>query len=300
MWTALARFTLRNRMLILVFLALATVFMGYQATYVKLDYNLPRLLPEKDQVNLDYENFVEVFGSHGNVVVVGIQDEKLYELEHFNAWFDMGNQIKEIEGVEEIVSVTHAYNLIKNTEKRVFDMRPVVENKPTTQQELDSLKNVILSLEFYDGVVYNKETGATLMAITINKELINSKKRKGIIYTIRDVITQFESEQGLDVRYSGLPYIRTGITVLLKREMKLFTVLAALLSALILYLFFRSFQVVFFSLIVVSVGVIWSIGSLTLLDYKITGLSGLIPPLIIVIGITNCIYLLNKYHHEYR
>ena len=300
MWTALARFTLRNRMIILVFLALATVFMGYQATYVKLDYNLPRLLPEKDQVNLDYENFVEVFGSHGNVVVVGIQDEKLYELEHFNAWFDMGNQIKEIEGVEEIVSVTHAYNLIKNKEKRVFDMRPVVENKPTTQQELDSLKNVILSLEFYDGVVYNKETGATLMAITINKELINSKKRKGIIYTIRDVITEFESEQGLDVRYSGLPYIRTGITVLLKREMKLFTVLAALLAALILYLFFRSFQVVFFSLIVVSVGVIWSIGSLTLLDYKITGLSGLIPPLIIVIGITNCIYLLNKYHHEYR
>ena len=261
----MARFTLRNRMLIMVFLGLATAFMGYQATFVKLDYNLPRLLPEKDQVNLDYENFVKVFGSHGNVVVVGIQDEKLYELEHFNAWYDMGNQIKDIEGVEEIVSIAHAYNLIKNTEKRVFDMKPVVEEKPSTQRELDSLKNVIMSLEFYDGVVYNKETGATLMAITINKELINSKKRKGIIYTIRDVIMQFEDQQGLDVRYSGLPYIRTGITVLLKREMKLFTVLAALLAALILYLFFRSFQVVFFSLIVVSVGVVWSLGSLTLL-----------------------------------
>ena len=277
-----------------------TVFMAYQATFVKLDYNLPRLLPHNDVTNLNYNNFIKVFGSHGNVVVIGTQDEKLWELNHFNAWHDMGISIENIDGVDKIISVAHAYNLSKNHENKTFDIQPIAETKPSTQEELDSIKQVVLSLPFYDGIIYNKETGATLIALSLDKEIINSKNRKELIYSISEVINHFEQEHQLDVRYSGLPYIRTNITVLLKREMKLFTILAALLAATILYVFFRSMRVVVISLLIVAIGVTWSIGSLALFDYKITGLAALIPPLIIIIGITNCIYLLNKYHYEYR
>src|SRR5690606_8116521 len=55
-----------------------------------------------------------------------------------------------------------------------------------------------------------------------------------------------------------------------------------------------------YSMLVVSIGVVWSLGVLSLFDFEITLLTGLIPPLIIVIGIPNCIFLLNKYHREYK
>ncbi len=300
MWTFLANFTLKNRAAILVALGLLTIFMGYKATQVELDYNLPRLLPDNDSTNIAYNNFKKIFGSQGNVVVLGIKDEKLYQLEHFNAWYEMGNRIIEIEGVEAVASIAHLFNLYKNTEERKFEFRQLVTEKPTTQLEVDSLKKLIMSLRFYDGIIYNRESGASLMAITLDRSVVNSENRKHLLYAIRDEIEVFEGKQGIDIKYSGLPYIRTGITVLLKREMKLFTFLAALFAAIILYLFFRSFRVVAFSLLIVIIGVIWSIGSLSLFGFKITGLSALLPPLIIIIGITNCIYLLNNFHDEFR
>ena len=44
----------------------------------------------------------------------------------------------------------------------------------------------------------------------------------------------------------------------------------------------------------------WSFGFLGLLNYEITVLTALVPSLIIVIGIPNCIFLTNKYHQEYK
>ena len=300
MWALLARFILRNRPSILIVLGLMTIFMAYQAQHVKLDYNLPRLLPEEEKSNQEYERFIEVFGSHGNVIVLGIKDEDIYQLENFNALYEMGNAIKELPGVDDIISIAHVYNLTKNEAEKRFDFKPIVQHKPETQEELDSIRQIINSLPFYDGVINNKETGALMIPVTLDKDLVNSENRKNLVYSVRSKVSEFEEKYNIKVKFSGLPYIRTGITVLLKREMKLFTILAALLAAIILYLFFRSLRVVLFCLCIVAIGVIWSIGSMVLFNFLITGLSGSIPPLIIVIGITNCIYLLNKYHQELR
>lgn len=298
MWALLARFTLRNRLSILLVLGVITAFMAYQASHVKLDYNLPRLLPEEEQTNKEFERFIDVFGSHGNVIVLGIQDEDIYQLDNFNALYEMGNAIKELPGVEDLISIAHAYNLTKGD--TAFEFKPIVQRKPETQKELDSLREIINALPFYDGVIVNKETGALLIPVTLDKELVNSEHRKEIVYAVRDKVHEFEEKYNIKVKFSGLPYIRTGITVLLKNEMKRFTLAAAILAAIILFLFFRSLRVVAVSLTIVAIGVVWSIGSISLFGYLITGLSGIIPPLIIVIGITNCIYLLNSYHREHR
>ena len=297
MWALLARITLRNRLAILVALCLITVFMAYQALNVKLDYNLPRLLPEEAPTNQEFERFIEVFGSHGNVIVLGILDENIFELEKFNAFYDMGNAIKELPGVEDLISIAHCYNLTKGDS--AFEFKPIIQQKPETQEELDSIRAIINSLPFYDGVIINKETGALLIPVTLDKDLVNSAQRKEIVYAVRDKVRDFEEKYNIKVKFSGLPYIRTGITVLLKSEMKWFTIAAALLAAIIMYMFFRSLRVVVVSLTIVAIGVIWSVGSISMFGYLITGLSGIIPPLIIVIGITNCIYLLNKYHQEF-
>ena len=157
-------------------LGLITVFMAYKATQVKLDYNLPRLLPESDTVNQEYEKFIHVFGSHGNVIVLGIQDENIYKLANFNALFEMGNAIKEIPGVEGLISIAHVYNLTKNDLLKKFEFKPIVISKPQTQAELDSIMGIINSLPFYEGVIYNKNTGALLIPVTLNKDIINTEK----------------------------------------------------------------------------------------------------------------------------
>lgn len=299
MWSYFAQKILRNRRVFLAILLLATAFMGYMGSKIQLSYEFARVLPPSDQAYIDYADFKEKFGEDGSVLVLGFQDEKLFELSTFNDWYDLSNEIKSITGIQEVLSITRLYNVSRNDSLRKFDFDPVVAHKPRTQEELDSLKAVITSLPFYEGLVFDNETSANLMAVTFDKENLNSKNRIAIVEEIKEKAEEFGNRHNIAMHYSGMPYIRTELMKKVSSEMEMFMLLAILVTAVILLLIFRSFTSVMLSLIVVAIGVIWSLGTLALLGYKITLLSGLIAPLIVVIGIPNCVFLINKYHSEY-
>ncbi|RYY12459.1 MAG: RND transporter, partial [Chitinophagaceae bacterium] len=166
--------------------------------------------------------------------------------------------------------------------------------------DVDSIKATFQNLPFYRGFLYNPETEAYLMALRIDKQVLNSKNRTGVVEEIKALSEAFGEKHSVEMHYSGLPLIRTMMATRVQSEMKLFIVLSFVLTAVILALFFRSFMAVLASMLVVAAGVIWSQGTIVLLGYKITLLTALIPPLIVVIGIPNCVYLLNKYHSEYN
>nr|MBA3972230.1 MMPL family transporter [Bacteroidota bacterium] len=299
MWRFLSTKILRNKITFVIILALITVFMGYQATRIELTYAYPQILPSDDPTYIEYENFKKMFGEDGSVMVIGLQDKNIYELKKFNDWYALSDQIKNITGIKDVMSVAKLYNIHRNDSLIKFDFAPVISRAPQSQMELDSLKAVIEGLPFYDGLVYNKETGAQLMAITFTKKDLNSKSRIDIVKQIKTLADTFAKKYNLELHYSGMPYIRTAIMQKVSGEMGLFMGLAALVMVIILSIFFRSFSAVFFSVFITMIGVVWSLGTIALLGYKITMLSGLVAPLIMVIGIPNCVFLINKYQSEY-
>ena len=299
MWSFLVRHILRDRLTILIVIGILTLFMGYKAREVVLSYDMVRMLPATDSTTILYENFKKQFGEDGTVMFIGIQDKNLYNLNEFNDWFDLANKIRNIKGVEEVVSNTRLYRLQKNDSIKKFEFKAITPVKPKSQHELDSLKSVIFSLPLYNGVIFNKKTGATIMMVTINKQEINSKRRIPLIHDITATANSFGVKYHTEVHYSGLPYIRTITSKKVENELKLFVLLALLVAAIFLYIFFRSYKAVLFPMIIIVIGVIWALGMIVLFGYKITILTGIIPPLIIVIGVENCIFLLNKYHYEY-
>ncbi len=299
MFNWLSRFILRQRYPLVVVVGLITIFMGWKATDIQLSYDFAKILPATDPDYKAYAKFKEMFGEDGSVMVMGVEDKNFYTVEKFNGWWELGEEIRKIDGIEAVVSVAKLYTVNKNDSLKKFVLKPIVNGKVTSQAEMDSIKMVIDSLPFYNGFILNKETGATVMAVTFDKAKLNTKNRIEIIDVIREKAEAYGIANHLEVHLSGLPYIRTAITGKVVKEMKMFMILAVLVTAIVLFVFFRSFQVVFFSLIVVAVGVVWSLGTIALLHYKITILSGLIPPLIIVIGIPNSIFMLNKYQIEF-
>lgn len=299
MWRFLANKILRNKITFIAVIMAITAFMGYEATKIELTYTYPQILPADDPTYIEYENFRKLFGEDGSVMVIGIEDKNLFELKKFNDWYELSTAIKNIAGIKELMSVAKLYNIKRNDSLSKFDFLPIITSAPKSQTELDSLKEVIESLPFYDGLVYNKETGANLMAITFTKKDLNSKSRIEIVHQIKTLGDAFAKKHNLQIHYSGLPYVRTALMEKVSAEMGLFMGLAALVMVIILWLFFRSFSSVFFSVFVVAIGVTWALGTISLLDYKITMLSGLIAPLIMVIGIPNCVFLINKYQSEY-
>ncbi len=299
MWNFLVRIILRNRIAILVIIALLTAFMGYKATQVKIQYENATILPAKDSTNQVYQNFIKQFGQDGTVMFIGIVDNRFFQLANFNNVYDLTDSLKKIQGVAEIVSITRIYNLVKNDSLKKFEFIPISPHKPRSQQELDSMKSLIYSLPFYEGLVYNKSTSAYLMALTLDKKTINSKNRDRLINDIREMVDRFTHRTKVEAHFSGLPYIRTLVAKKLENELRLFVILALLVSAFFLYLFFRSAKAVIFPMLIVLISVLFALGLMAIFGYKITMLTSIIPPLVIVIAVENCIFILNKYHYEY-
>ena len=300
MWSFLVRHILRDRVVILIVIGILTLFMGYKAREVVLSYDMVRMLPASDSTTIVYENFKKQFGEDGTVMFIGIQDKNLFTLNKFNDWFDLYDKIRKINGVEEVLSNTRLYKLQKNDSIKKFEFKPICPVKPKNQQELDSLKNEIYSLPLYDNLIFNRKTGATIMMVTINKNEINSKRMVALIHDIKATADSFGTKYHTGIHYSGLPYIRTITSKKVENELKLFVLLALLVAAVFLYIFFRSYKAVLFPMIIIVISVIWALGMIVLFGYKITLLTGIIPPLIIVIGVENCIFLINKYHYEFR
>ncbi|MBA2611976.1 MAG: MMPL family transporter [Bacteroidetes bacterium] len=299
MWKYFSGILLRNKLAFTIGVLLLTFFMGFEASKMELSYEFAKILPDTDSTFIEYQTFKKRFGEDGNVMVMGFEDKNLFKLDKFKDWVKLNNDLKNIQGVKAIMSLPTCFRLVKNDSLEKFEFVPLIQNPITTQSEVDSLKKQILNMPFYEGIIYNKETGANLVAITFTKKDLDSKRRLDMVKEIRALGDVYSKKYNVDMHYSGMPYIRSQLMTKVRAEMTLFLILAVIVTAIILWLFFRSLSTVLFSLIVVIMGVVWSIGIMYLFGYKITVLSGLIAPLIMVIGLPNCIFLINKYQSEF-
>ncbi len=300
MWKYIVRLILRQRVAVLIVLGLLTAFMAWQASQIKMSYEMALMLPDSDSTVIKYNRFKKLFGQDGSVLYLGIQDSKINDLEHFNHWYDLTQRLKKVDGVQESLSMAKAFEVIKDDSLKKFVLRPIFTHRPQSQEELDSLLAKVYNQPFYDGLLFNKKNSATLMAITLDKKKINSKNRFELLDDISKEVDKYEEDAGIQVHYSGLPYIRTVSSKMIKDELLMFTLLTLLIASLALYFFFRSFKAVFYPMLIVIISVIWTVGFLQVFGYKITILTGILPPLIIVLAVENNIFLLNKYHSEYK
>jgi predicted RND superfamily exporter protein len=300
MWKRLAQFVLKFRLPLLILLLALTALMGYYASKVKISYEFGKAIPSDNAKYKEYLSFRAKFGEDANLVVVGVQTDKFFELNTFTAFNKLTQELKTIPHVEDVLSVSSTINLLKNPDSIKLNAVPIFPKQISSQEELDSCKKIFLNLPFYKTLVYNPETNAYLIGLRVNKEALASSLRSEIVNNIITKVNAFTAATKIETHLSGLPLIKTLVADRIKKEMKYFLVGSLALSAIILLIFFRSVSTTLLSLAVVFIGVIWSFGILEIFGYKITILTALIPPLIVVIGVPNCIYFLNKYHSTYK
>ena len=302
-WDYIASRILRNRVFLLVLVLLFTIFMSLQWKNMRFTFTEANLLPDDHEVNIQYNSFLEKFGEEGNLVVLGFKDKGFFNEKNIKAWKKFISEIKKHKAVELTLSIEDLKILEKDTLEQKFKLVPLINNDSISDTYLkEKEKEFLNDLPFYEGMLFNKESGAVRFAIYMDKKIVNTPARKQFIekYLNQDRINAFEKETGLDLRVSGMPYIRTLNANSIISEIGLFVGAALGITSLLFFFFFRSFRATMISMVVVIIGVMWSFGTLGLLHYEITVLTAIIPPLIIVIGIPNCIFLINKYQQEIK
>ena len=299
MWIFISRLILKNRLIIILLISAITVFMVKNGRDVNLSYSMPKLLPSDHQISLDYQDFLEKYGDQ-NVLVIAIEDSLLLTLDHLIKWDKVTKNIEIIKGVSHVVSFTNLPILFKDTENKKLVLKKWFSQEVETQEQLDSAFSQYSNQPFYKGLINSNDNKVSTMLITLDDIVMKSASRKELIFAIKDLVDIYANEFQATAHYSGLPYIRTIDSIKVKEEISLFIIFTLLITSLILFLFFRSFKAVISSMIVVILGVVFSFGTISLLGYEVSVLMALIPPVLIVIGIPNCIFLINKFHSEFK
>lgn len=302
-WELIARIILRNRIVVLTSIVLITILLAFQWKYIRFTQTEANLIPADDKVNVDYQKFLNYFGEEGNLIVIATKDKKLFTPKVYKAWSDLMTEIKLDKEVSLVVSVDNLQKLIKNDSLETFELNPLVDRRKIQDEAyLKKIKaELFTKLPFYEGLLFNKRSGAIRSAIYLDKKIVNTKKRKDYVLNVLiPRLEKFQSTTKIKLHTSGMPYIRTLNAKTIIDEIGLFIGAALLITSLIFFYFFRSFRATIISLLIVIIGVMWSFGIMGALGYEITVLTALVPTLVIVIGIPNCIFFINKYHQEYH
>ncbi|MDI9356316.1 MAG: MMPL family transporter [Chitinophagaceae bacterium] len=299
MWKIVSQYIIKWRVFLLSLIAIITVFFGIYAPHLQMSYDLYNIVPKDDADLLYFEGVKKKFGEDANTLVVGIKDSTVFQLRPFTYYKNLGETIQSMPGISKVISLGQLFYIKKNENTRSFENIPFFPSIPHSQSQLDSILQQVYSYKIYDGNVINRGNEAILMLISIEKKILDSSERDILIQSISEELKKFESQTGIQVHKAGIPYVRYIYSSQMSGELILFTCLSAFITIFVIFIFYRSVRYVMIPIILVAVILIWVMGMLVLFGFKITLLTGLIIPLVVVIGIPNVIYLTNKYHFEY-
>ncbi|MFZ9027942.1 MAG: efflux RND transporter permease subunit [Crocinitomicaceae bacterium] len=286
--------------MIIAILSLLTVFFGYKAvTGMQLDNRYGILLPNDAKEKIDYEKFKDLFGEDGGTLAIAIQTDSLYTESKLKAWKELGDSILKMDGVESVVSEATLVTITNNVEKQKFEAHRVFSDTSFQEKSVDSIKSEIRSNPFYKGLLYNDTSNVSMMMIAIAPDVFRDLKRSEVVLQMEDLARSYSDELGKP-RFAGMPHMRVIVGKRIIEEMYIFIALLFLVTSALIYMFFRSIQVVLICNLIVAVAVTWSMGMIATLGYEMTIVMALIPPLMIVIAVPNCIFLLTKFHQEIR
>ncbi|MFN3951053.1 MAG: efflux RND transporter permease subunit [Thermaurantimonas sp.] len=297
MWDRLAVWIIRQPVLMSVLLTCSLSFALYKADDVGMSYQFSRLLPASDTVHLQYAWFKQNFSQASNTIVIATETDNLHTDLFVKNWSELASSIRKIQGVEHVFTFLDAINIVKNTETGRFEFHRVFDRDDNISNWTHILND---SIPFYRGLFSDQDFTTTVAYIQIDPTRLYNAEIIPIIQNIVSAVREYEHATQSSVRISGIPYLRMGNVTQLKSEIYLFVLLATGVTALLFYLFLKSVKATMISLAIVAVGVIWSLALMALFGFEITLLTSLIPPLVIVIGIPNCIFLINKFHYEYK
>lgn len=301
MWKKLAINILNFQKYYLFGIALVLIFFVFSIFTKGIQYSntQAQLLPDSDSANIHFQSFREKFGKEDASVLIGFYEKDFQNEKQFLLFNELINKIKKLPGVQNVFSSTEAVILQKDTINRKFTTEKLFD-EPLTFSSWKNNNQKIKEFPFYEGILYNSKTNTQLLVVNYKQEVLDTKLREQSTSKLNDLIESFEKESNIELFASGMPLIRTMNKKVVLGESKQF-VLLALFATIFAFLFFvRSVKATFGIFLVVLMSILCSFGTIATLGYKITILTGLVPPIIIIIGVTNGVFIVHKFFYEYK
>ncbi|MCX7606349.1 MAG: MMPL family transporter [Bacteroidia bacterium] len=285
-------FLLRGRYMWLGLVAMGSIYMLWRAQGVEITQDFIKVVPEDDADYQLYRRFRKEFGEDAGLVLVGITLPPVAADAYWARLRSLSDTLGAIPGVQGVFGLPTA-PVLRWTEEG-FHTEPL--SLPKNSQEWDSLRR---RLPLYEGFLWDRNGESLLFFIQIDSLSLHTRAKHALIDRVEKIVRRWAEPLGVQVHFSGVPYLRHYVAQLLPEELWFFTVGSLVLTVVALLLYFRSWYAAAFPVVLLGLASLWTVGIIGIYGYKITLLTALLPSVIIILGIPPSIYMLSEYHRLY-
>jgi len=283
----LAKSILRYRWVIIILVILLTAFTAYQIPKMQINSDVISSLPDDDPDAALLKSIATQFGSNKMGMVI-LEADDIFQTEILQHVQQITDTIGMMEGISSVTSLTNIID-IKGGEFGLEIGKLVDDwNMPETEEDLLALRERVFSKDLYKGGIVSEDGTATLIIFSLTEDADVEAVAKSVL----------EKTAAMDfpetLYYAGSPMMVTSIADLIQKDLIRLLPIAFLLIAIILAVFFKTLRGVILPLLTVVIAIVWTMGIMALIGYKMSMISNNIPIILLAVGSAYTIHVLNR------
>ena len=278
----------------LVALAITVIIdIGTGKLRLEIDPSANRLLSENNSAKQFYDRARSIFGSDETLVITLTSDD-VFTIDTFRRIDRMTQRIEAVESVHHVVSLTNALDIRSIGDD--LDIAPFIDNITDSPELASETRQRVLANPVYAGSLVSLDGDATAIIVYFN----DISDREFIKRGIHDRIVAIVNEEKGSNRawFTGAPHFKVAIIGILIHDLIWIPPLIAVILAIVLAISFRTLLGVLVPLITVVAGVILTLGIITAMGYSLSMISVLVPPLLMILGLSYSVHVVSEYHQQ--
>lgn len=284
-------FSEKHKYIIIILTVLITIFLGYFATKIKIESTVRDLLPKNSKIVKLTEKYGGLLSST-DYLVLAFEPKGKLTLEKLNILYRAIKSIETLPYVHESINPFNVITLEKEGVKLKFTTLAKNAEPPKTAAEFNAFIERLKTDQIAKNLVISKDGTAIAALFPVDsnagyKELLNSTRK--ILKSLNSSFNTYIAGQ--------FPLDET-TSKYLSQDVPKFLILALLVILLVYYFGFKTVRAVILPITTVSLGTLWAAGVMSILGYKLTVVSMMTPPLVLTLGSSYSIHVLNQYYRE--
>ena len=300
------QFNLAKRWFVIGFFILISLLAATQLPKLRFDFSPDAMLEFSDEEIAYQHSFEEKYGSNSNLfLLVFSAPESIVNAKSLADLRDLTERVETVDGI------SGAYSLSKVPDSSDAGARALLRGKlpdliPDGELSPDQVEKIASRVETSDllrGNLISANGQHALITISLPEDNASPEAFMPVFREIEAKIDQWRSdgERGAyAISYGGLPYIRAMTVDTMKREQLHLWPVVGLLYVIAMIVIFKSFWQAIMPLACIGCVILWSISIMVINDMPVTMINNTLPLLILVIGVTNGIYIIFRILDERR
>ena len=300
------QFNLAKRWFVIGFFILISLLAATQLPKLRFDFSPEAMLEFSDEEIAYQHSFEEKYGSNSNLfLLVFSAPESIVNAKSLADLRDLTERVETVDGI------SGAYSLSKVPDSSDAGAAALLRGKlpdliPDGELSTDQVEKIASRIETSDllrGNLISANGQHALITISLPEDNASPEAFMPVFREIEAKIDQWRSDGdrgAYAISYGGLPYIRAMTVDTMKREQLHLWPVVGLLYVIAMIVIFKSFWQAIMPLACIGCVILWSISIMVINDMPVTMINNTLPLLILVIGVTNGIYIIFRILDERR